>query len=104
MTISAPEGSAAGAGSGPVAFYRDQLLSLRGRTAQLLTHPAEGADDGDTVGAVTRDTQVLRSVFDFEAYVEKHRAAFGDGSSVALDLAAARAEVLSRLAVWFAER
>jgi hypothetical protein len=103
MTISAPDGSAGGDRLQSIALYRDLTNALRERVTRLLALSAMGTDGADSTSAVKEDCRVLQSVIEIEANLDKQRQAFVDGAPVELDLVAARAEILARLALRLAE-
>lgn len=83
-------------------LYRDLTVALRGR----LTHLEAGTSD-DVKGAadaVAAHRKALQTVLDIEASLAKRTKASDGGSGVELDLDAARAEIVERLAVWAARR
>ena len=87
-----------------IALYRDLSLVLQDRIAHLRASPAAGALCKEPAAVVQDHHRALQRVLDLEANLGKQRRAWLDGGAVELDLAAARAEVLARLAVWLADR
>jgi hypothetical protein len=79
-------------------LYRDLSVALRGRIAQLKA----GTSDADGKGAeeaLKSYNRALQTVLDAEAGLVKRSRAWGGGAGGELDLDAARAEILARLAV-----
>lgn len=106
MNISA-EGGSAGRHSldGALELYRDLSLALRAAIARLRA----GGSGEDAVAEAQQKLihshqKSLQSVLDAEARLAKRSRSWGDPAEAALDLDAARAEILERLAVWAAER
>ena len=84
-----------------LALYRDLTVALGARLTLLKT----GTDDGKGIAGDVRDHQKqLQTVLDIEARLGKRTNATDGGAGVMLDLDAARAEVVARLAVWAASR
>ena len=100
MTISA-EGSTDGDMLRSIALYRDHILTLQGRVTGLLALPATDADR-EAAAALTTQIRALQSVIELEVSLDKQTRALAGGAAVELDLVAARAEILARLAVWLA--
>lgn len=79
-------------------LYRDLTVALSDRIADLKT--GRGGDDCKRVGSAIADhRKLLQSVLEHEASLGKS-GQLGDGAGGALDLDAARAEILARLAAW----
>jgi hypothetical protein len=85
-----------------LALYRDLTVALRDRIALMKA----GTEDDlmEIVDAVRSHRRSLRAVLGIEAGLGKRTEANDEGTGAELDLDAARAEVLARLAVWAAER
>jgi hypothetical protein len=85
-----------------LALYRDLTMALRHRITLLVAgHCNDGKGVADLAGAHRR---ALEKVLDIEAGLGKRIKANDGGAGGELDLDAARAEVLARLAVRAAER
>jgi len=83
-------------------LYRDLTVALRDRLTLL---QAGTADDGKVIAEAVRDhRKALQTVLEIEAGLGKRTKATDGGAGIALDLDAARAEVVERLAVWAASR
>jgi hypothetical protein len=105
MTISADFGSVASdVLARSLEEYRDLSLALRERITRLKAASPLGDDCKEHVAAATAHHKALQTVLDLEASLVKRCRNWTDGGGGDLDLAAARAEILARLAVWAAER
>lgn len=85
-------------------LYRDLTVALRDRVAHIKAGTG-GDDDADckrTTKAVEDHQRALQTILQIEASLGIRSRAF-DGAGSELDLDAARAEILARLAVWPAE-
>jgi hypothetical protein len=80
-------------------LYRDLSLVLSGQIAQLKA-ATDSRLDGERIDLVLKLYSRALNVAEAEAGLAKRSRAGGGG---ALDLDAARAEILARLAVWAAE-
>ena len=102
MTISADGAADGDRLERTLALYRDLTVALRDRLTLLET----GADwnEKETADDVRRHRNALQTVLDIEASLGKRTKATDGGAGLALDLDAARAEVVERLAVWAARR
>ncbi len=105
MTISA-KGRAAASDTleRSLELYRDLSVALSERIAQLKAGAPKGADDcSEPVDAVKSHQKALQTVLDLEASLGKRSKAWIEGTSLELDLLAARAEIVARIAVWVAQ-
>ena len=85
-----------------LALYRDLTVALRDRITFL---EAGTEDDGKGAAEKCREhRKALQTVLDIEAGLGKRTKATDGGAGIALDLDAARAEIVERLAVWAAAR
>jgi hypothetical protein len=85
-----------------LALYRDLTVALRDRITRLQAgHCNDGKGSAELAAEHRR---ALQSVLDIEAGLGKRIKATDGGAGSELDLDAARAEVLARLAVWAAGR
>ena len=101
MTISASDEAAdGGRPDRSLELYRDLAVALRGQIAQLKA-AAEGRPDGKGAEALKLIGRAL-AVTDAEGSLVGRSRAEGGGAGGGLDLAAARAEIAARLAVWAA--
>jgi hypothetical protein len=101
MTSSAVDRAADGGTLGRTRdLYRDLTVALRDRITHLTAGSGEEADVRDAVEVVRDHRRVLEAVLEIEATLGTARGTDTVGST--LDLDAARAEVLARLAVWAA--
>lgn len=84
-------------------LYRDLSMALQERIAFIR---AGGGDAGckDTLDAVKAHQRALQTVLELEAGLVKKSKSWTDGGGGELDLAAARAEILARLAAWAGAR
>lgn len=84
-------------------LYRDLTVALRD---QITLIKQGGGDAGckDVVEAAKAHHKALQTVLDLEASLVKKHKTWTDGSGGELDLAAARTEILARLAAWAGER
>lgn len=85
-------------------LYRDLSVALRGQIDNLKAGVASGKDVKDAVDALKVFTNAMNTAHDLEAGLVKRSRAGAGGAGACLDLDAARAEILARLAVWVAER
>jgi hypothetical protein len=83
-------------------LYRDLTMALRDRIALLQAGTGEDATCRDAIGVVRDHHKALQTVLEIEASLGKRSKAWADGAGE-LDLDAARAEIVARLAVWPAE-
>lgn len=81
-------------------LYRDLSVALSGRIALLKTGGGEDDRCKETVEAVKAHHRALQTVLDLEASLVKRSRCWTDGGGGDLDLGAARAEILARLAAW----
>jgi hypothetical protein len=81
-----------------LALYRDLTMALRDRIT-LLEAGAEGV-----AGDVRAHHQLLLTLLEHEASLGRRTEASDGEAGLGLDLDAARAEVVARLAVWAAAR
>lgn len=82
-------------------LYRDLTVALSDRIADLKSGKA-GVDCKKLGSDLADHRKLMQSVFELEANLGKSRK-LGEGAGVELDLGAARAEVLARLAAWDAD-
>ncbi len=102
MAISADDRAADGDRLGrTLALYRDLTVALMDRVTLLKAGTGGDADCKDVAKAVDDHRRALQTVLQIEASLGIRSRAF-DGASGELDLGAARAEILARLAVWLA--
>jgi hypothetical protein len=80
-------------------LYRDLSVALGGRIAQLKAGTGEDANCEQAADALKAHQRILQTVLDAEASLVKRSKAGAGGASVELDLDAARAEIVARLAV-----
>ena len=80
-------------------LYRDLSVALRGQIAQLKAGAGGDAGGKGAGEALLSYSRVLRSVLEAEAGLVKPSRAGAGGAGGELDLMAARAEILARLAV-----
>jgi hypothetical protein len=105
MTISADFGSAArDVLARSLEEYRDLSLALKERITRLKAASPLGDDCTEHVAAAKAYHKALQTVLDLEASLVKRRRNWSDGGGQDLDLDAARAEILERLALWASER
>jgi hypothetical protein len=80
-------------------LYRDLSVALQERITVIR---AGGGDAGckDVLEAVKAHQRALQTVHEIEAGLVKKNRSWTDGGGGELDLAAARAEILARLAAW----
>ena len=81
-------------------LYRDLAVALCGKIAQLKAGNGSKVDWKDTDEALKAFQRTLLSLIEAEASLVKRTDARGAGAGAELDLDAARAEILARLAVW----
>lgn len=81
-------------------LYRDLSVALLERIACLKGGAGGDAGCKETVVALKDHHKALQTVLDLEASLVKRSRCWTDGGGRELDLAAARAEILARLAVW----
>ena len=79
-------------------LYRDLSVALSGRIALLKAGTGGDADCADSTGALAAHRRSLQTVLDAEASLVKRSRAGAEGAGGELDLEAARAEILARLA------
>lgn len=104
MTISASEQAADGDRlERSLELYRDLSVALRGKVAQLKAGTGGDAGCKDAEDALKAHNKALQTVLDAEAGLVRRNRAWAGGAGVELDLGAARAEIIARLAVWGAE-
>jgi hypothetical protein len=102
MTISADAAADSDRLERTLALYRDLTVALRDRIT-LLEAGTEG--DGEGIADTIREYRAaLLTVLEHEASLGRRTEATDGGAGVALDLDAARAEIVERLAVWAAAR
>lgn len=105
MTISADEAADGDRLERTLALYRDLTMALRERITLLEAGIDDDKVERRAVKEVVRDHQkTLQAVLEIEASLGKRTKAGGEGASGELDLDAARAEIVQRLAVWAAAR
>jgi hypothetical protein len=105
MTISADFGFAArDVLARSLEEYRDLSLALKERITRLKADSPLGDDCKEHVAAATAHHKALQTVLDLEASLVKKCRSWTDGGGRDLDLAAARSEILERLALWASER
>ena len=88
-------------------LYRDLSLALQERITLLKAGVGGGTADDPckaAVEAVKTHHRALQTVLELEASLVKRKRSWTDGGGGDLDLAAARAEILERLARWTSER
>ena len=103
MTISASDEAADSARlDRSLELYSDLSVALRGQIDQLKA-AAGGTAGGTSAKIAFRLFRHALSVAEAEASLAE-RSGAGAGAGVGLDLAAARAEIVARLAVWAAAR
>lgn len=84
-------------------LYRDLSVALRDRITALKTGIGGDADCKDAMVAFRDHQRQLQTVLDHEAKIGRRSREWAGGSG-ALDLDAARAEIVARLSVWAAAR
>jgi hypothetical protein len=84
-------------------MYRDLSLALKERIALLKAGAGGDAGCKETVEALKAHHKALQTVLELEATLVKRTRSWTDGGGGELDLAAARAEILERLARWAVE-
>jgi hypothetical protein len=82
-----------------LALYRDLTVALRDRVTLLEAETGKAADCNAAAKAVTDHHRALQTILQIEASLGI-RSRASDGAGGELDLDAARAEILARLAVW----
>ena len=85
-------------------LYRDLSVALRGQIAQLKAGTGGDAGGKGAEEALRSYHRALQTVLEAEAGLVKRSRAGAGGAGGELDLDAARAEILARLAVWVAAR
>ncbi len=85
-------------------LYRDLSVALRERVTLIKTAAGEYAGCKETLEAVKAHQRALQTVLELEASLVKRSKYRSEGGGSDLDLAAARAEILARLALWTRER
>lgn len=104
MTISASDDAAAGFWLGCTQkLYRDLSVALDVKIEQLKAGHGSKEDWKDCDEALKALQRTQQSLIEAEARLVKRTDARGAGAGVELDLDAARAEVVARLAVWAGE-
>ena len=83
-------------------LYRDLSGALIERITQLKQQRVADDECKELVGALQAHHRALQTVLDIEARIGKRSTTTHDGIGEALDLDAARAEILARLASWVA--
>ncbi len=81
-------------------LYRDLSVALSERITLLKAGSGEDDRCKETVEAVKAHHRALHTVLELEASLVKRSRCWTDGGGSDLDLAAARAEILAKLAVW----
>jgi hypothetical protein len=79
-------------------LYRDLSVALQERITLLKKGVGEDAGCKETLEAVKAHHKALQTVLDLEASLVKRSKCWTDGGGSELDLAAARAEIVARLA------
>jgi hypothetical protein len=102
MTISADAAADSDRLERTLALYRDLTVALRDRITLLEAGTGDGAER--VADEVRAHKKVLLAVIEHEASLGRRTKAADGGAGLALDLDAARAEVVARLAVWAAAR
>ena len=82
-----------------LALYRDLTVALRDRVTLLEAGTGDKSDCDAAAKAVTDHHRALQTILQIEASLGI-RSRASDGAGGELDLGAARAEILARLAVW----
>ena len=82
-------------------LYRDLTMALRDRITQMEAGTGEDATCKDAVDTARDHRKALQTVLDIEASLGIRNRAWAGGAGE-LDLDAARAEIVARLAVWAA--
>jgi hypothetical protein len=85
-------------------LYRDLSAALEGRIAQLKTGKDFDPACKETLEALKAQQRALQTVLELEASLVKRSRGWADGGGVDLDLTAARAEIVARLALWEGQR
>lgn len=86
-------------------LYRDLTVALRRQITLLEAGDYDDDKSGKAVGdKAASHRKSLQTVLEIEASLAKRTKATDGGSGVELDLDAARAEIVERLAVWAARR
>jgi hypothetical protein len=105
MTISASDAAADGhRPDRSLELYRDLSVALSEQIAQLKAGTGSNAEGRGAEQALMSYCRALQGALDAEACLVKRSGAWAMGPGGELDLEAARAEILARLAVWVAER
>ena len=84
-------------------LYRDLSVALADRITRMKAEIGDDADCKKTMDSFKDHQRHLQSVLDHEAKVGRRSREWAGGSG-ALDLDAARAEIVARLSVWAAAR
>jgi len=85
-----------------IVLYRDLSGALIERITQLKQRLGEDPECKELMASLQAHYRSLQTVLDNEARIGKRTTARLDGAGVELDFAAARAEILARLAGWVA--
>jgi hypothetical protein len=85
-----------------IILYRDLSGALIERITQLKQQFGKDPECKDLTGALVAHHRALQTVLDIEARIGKRTTDRLDGAGLELDFAAARAEILARLAGWVA--
>ena len=102
MTISADAAADGDRLERTLALYRDLTVALRDRITLLEAGTESKAEA--VADEVRRHQRLLQTVLEIEASLGKRTKASDGGAGLELDLDAARAEIVERLAVWAAAR
>ena len=81
-------------------LYRDLSVALSEKIAIFKSTGGDPVEKGGPVEAAKEHRKALQTVLDIEASLGKRSRAWIEGTSLELDLLAARAEIVARLAVW----
>ena len=82
-----------------LALYRDLTVALRDRVTLLEAGTGDKSEGKDAEDVVKSHRRALQTILEIEASLGI-RSRASDGAGGELDLGAARAEILARLAVW----
>ena len=83
-------------------LYRDLSMALAEKIAELKAGDVNADGCNESSETVKSHRKALQTVLEFEASLVKRSNAWIEGTSLELDLIAARAEIVARLAVWVA--